>query len=382
MPAAAEVVTVPRAPGWSDRWHAWRDRLLASSGFRRRAASLWLTRPFARKRARALFDVMAGFVYSQVLFACVRLKVFDLLAQGPATTEVLAQRMGLPPDAAHRLLAAAASLELAQRRSGGRWGLGALGAAMVGNDAIAAMVEHHAVLYADLADPVALLRGTAGPAALAECFAYATSASPGSLPTQRVRDYSAVMAASQPLVADEVLDAYPVARHRLLLDVGGGEGVFLTAVARRAPALRMMLFDLPAVAEAARARFAAQGLADRATAIGGDFFADTLPQGADLATLVRVIHDHSDEGAAAILRAVHAALVPGGTLLLAEQMADTPGAQPMGDAYFGFYLLAMGRGRPRSAAQLGEMLRAAGFTGVQLLRTSLPLQVQVLVARA
>lgn len=381
-PGVADAVRPAGISALSDRWHAWRDRLLGSAGFRRRAASLWLTRPVARRRARALFDVMAGFVYSQVLFACVRLKLFDLLAQGPQTTAVLAERMGLSPDAAHRLLAAAASLDLAQLRSGGRWGLGALGAAMVGNDAIAAMVEHHAVLYADLADPVALLRGTAGPAALAECFAYATSATPGSLPAQRVRDYSAVMAASQPLVADEVLDAYPLGRHQLLLDVGGGEGVFLCAVARRAPALRMVLFDLPAVAEAARARFAAQGLADRATAVGGDFFADALPQGADLATLVRVIHDHSDEGAVAILRAVRAALAPGGTLLLAEQMADTPGAQPMGDAYFGFYLLAMGRGRPRSAAQLSAMLRAAGFSSVQLLRTSLPLQVQVLVARS
>ena len=39
--------------------------------------------------------------------------------------------------------------------------LGPLGAAMVGNPGVAAMVEHHALLYADLADPVALLRGAA-----------------------------------------------------------------------------------------------------------------------------------------------------------------------------------------------------------------------------
>ncbi len=37
------------------------------------------------------------------------------------------------------------------------------------------------------------------------------------------------MAASQPLVADEILDAYPFARHRCLLDVGGGDGSFLAS---------------------------------------------------------------------------------------------------------------------------------------------------------
>ncbi len=381
------VLLEPGAPssppgGWGERWRSWRDRLLASERFRRAAASVWFTRPIARRRARALFDVMAGFVYSQVLLACVRLKVFDVLARGPQTLEALAPQLGLTPQAAQRLLAAAASLQLAERRGPLHFGLGPLGATMVGNSAIETMVEHHAALYADLADPVALLRGGPAQGALAQCFAYATSDMPGELSSQTVRDYSAVMAASQPLVADEVLDAYPVQRHRHLLDVGGGEGVFAAAVARRAPSLRLTLFDLPAVAAAAKARLASQGLSDRVTTQGGDFFRDALPGGADLVTLVRVIHDHTDEGAAAILRAVHAALPSGGTLLLAEQMADTPGAQPMGDAYFGFYLLAMGRGRPRSAGRLTEMLLAAGFRSVRQVRTRLPLQVQVLVAQA
>jgi demethylspheroidene O-methyltransferase len=375
-----EVGVVPSPKAWTDRWRAWRDRMLSSQSFRRRAAGLWLTRPFARRRARDLFDVMAGFVYSQVLLACVRLKLFDLLARGPQTAQSLAPQLGLSADAAQRLLAAAASLRLAERRGPEHFGLGPLGATMVGNAAIEAMVEHHATLYADLVDPVALLRGQCAAGALAQCFAYASADAPGELPAQKVRDYSAVMAASQPLVADEVLDAYPVQRHRRLLDVGGGEGVFLAAVARRAPQLELMLFDLPAVAEAARARLAAHGLSARVTVHGGDFFRDALPGGADLVTLVRVIHDHTDDGAAAILRSVRAALAPGGNLLLAEQMADTPGAQPMGDAYFGFYLLAMGRGRPRSTAQLTAMLLAAGFHHVRQVRTRMPLQVQVLVA--
>jgi demethylspheroidene O-methyltransferase len=44
--------------------------LVSRPSFRAWAARFWLTRPIARRRARALFDVCAGFVYSQVLFAC------------------------------------------------------------------------------------------------------------------------------------------------------------------------------------------------------------------------------------------------------------------------------------------------------------------------
>jgi demethylspheroidene O-methyltransferase len=279
-----------------------------------------------------------------------------------------------------RLLSAAESLRLVTRRRDGRYGLGALGSAMVGNAAVAAMVEHHGALYADLGDPVALLRGQPGAGALAAHWAYAGCGDPAGLQPEKVTAYSALMAASNSLVADEILDAYPVGRHRRLLDVGGGDGSFLAAVARRHPALELVLFDLPAVADQARQRFARESIADRATATGGSFLHDPLPGAADLVTLVRVIHDHDDAEALAILERVHSALVPGGSLLLAEPMAGTPGAEPVG-AYFGFYLLAMGSGRPRTASELTALLHEAGFVRVRQLSTRMPLQSGALVAR-
>ena len=157
---------------------------------------------------------------------------------------------------------------------------------------------------------------------------------------------------------------------------------FLTSVAARAPHLKLTLFDLPAVAERARARFAVAGIADRAQAVGGNFLADTLPTGADIASLVRVIHDHDDERALTILKSVRRALPVGATLILAEPMSGTRGAEAMGDAYFGFYLLAMGRGRPRTKEELSALIEAAGFGGVRLLPTRIPLQVRLLVAQA
>ena len=146
------------APSWRDRALGLRDRLVSDPRFRRLAARFPPTRALARRRAGALFDLCAGFVYSQVLLACVRLRLFDMLRDGPLTAAEIAGRTRLPPDAAARLLGAAVSLRLLDRRGGERYGLGPLGAAMPGNSGLAAMVEHHAILYADLADPVALLR--------------------------------------------------------------------------------------------------------------------------------------------------------------------------------------------------------------------------------
>lgn len=374
-------------PTWRERWFTQRDRLLTSPRFQQVASRFVGTRPIARKRARALFDLVAGFVYSQLLLACVQLRLFDRLAQSPLTAAQLAQEGQMPLLSAQRLLEAATALDLVEARGPhedgqARYGLGPLGAAMVGNTAVAAMVEHHHALYADLADPLALLRSERGGGALSRYWAYAEASEPGALQGQSVAPYSALMSASQPLIAGQVLDAYPMGRHRCLLDLGGGEGVFVVSALARASRLKAMVFDLPAVADIARRRLAQQGLSDRAQAYGGDFLRDALPQGADVVSLVRVIYDHDDGPALAILRAARSALPVGGTLLLAEPMAGAAGAVPMGAAYFGMYLMAMGSGRSRTADELTALLLQAGFDRVRQRTTALPLQAGLLVARA
>jgi demethylspheroidene O-methyltransferase len=378
------TLTASSALSWRDRWQAQRNRLLTSARFRDWAARFAPTRPLARQHARSLFDLVAGFVYTQWLAVCVELNLFERLAAAPLSAEDLATQSQLPLLSAQRLLEAAASLGLTQRRTDGLWGLGPLGAAMVGNEAVTAMVQHHRTLYTDLADPLAVLREGRGE--LAHYWAYAgghrKERAPGALADGVTAPYSALMSATQPLVAGQVLDAYPMGRHSRLLDLGGGEGVFAAAALERTPQLQALVFDLPAVADAARTRFARLGLADRAQAFGGDFHRDSLPAGADIVSLVRVIYDHDDEPALAILRAARRALPLGGTLLLAEPMAGTAGAEPMGAAYFGMYLLAMGSGRSRSAAQLTALLQQAGFDQVRERRTALPLQAGLLLARA
>ncbi|HEY6134111.1 MAG TPA: methyltransferase [Rubrivivax sp.] len=365
-----------------DRFKDWRNRVIARPSFQRWAAAFPLTRPVARRHASELFDLVAGFVYSQVLLACVRLDLFEILAAGPVAISALAKRVGIGADGLERLVAAAASIGLLERRPGLRVALGRLGAPLVGNRAVTSMIEHHATLYGDLADPVALLRREGRPA-MAGYWPYAAvdgAHSPAALSADRVATYSALMSDSQPLVTREVLGAYRFTRHRVLLDVGGGEGSFLRAVASQAPGLQLMLFDLPAVAERARGQLERAGLGPRAQVFGGDFFADELPRGADIVSLVRVCFDHPDERVLTLLKAVRRALPERGTLLLAEPMSEVPGVEAMGDAYFGFYLLAMGRGRTRSAARLTQLLHEAGFATVRTVPTHMPLQTGLLVA--
>ena len=365
-----------RASGWTrlvDAAHALRIGILSSPRFQRWAARFPLTRFVARRRARALFDLSAGFVYAQVLRACVELEVLETLVAGPRTPADLGAAVGLGAPAASRLLRSAASLGLVEARGGGRFGVGIHGASYLGNPAVKAMVTHHALFYADLAAPVALLRGEAGPTELSRFWAYEGPTGP---PAEA---YSELMGRSLTLIAEDVLEAAPLGDVTRLLDVGGGEGVFVEALARRMPGLSLALFDLPPVAERAEARLRALGLG-RIAVTGGDLFEDPLPGPVDAVSLVRVLHDHDDDAAARLLRSVHDALGPGGRVLVAEPMAHPRHRSRVGGAYFEFYLLAMGQGRPRTPAENRALLAAAGFRRIRRLPTRRPLFAELLVA--
>ncbi len=378
-----------RAAPWRERWLNLRNRIIADPRFQRWAAASTFTRFVARRRTRQLFDLCAGFVYSQILLACVRLRLFETLAEGPCGLPVLSARLGLSDAAALRLLRAAVSLRLVRALPDERFALDDLGASLLGNPSVFAFVEHHSLLYDDLRDPVALLRGEVS-TRLSAFWPYAAErpqpettrrAQGGDIGKETYEAYSVLMSRSQELLAQDVLDAYPLNRRRCLMDVGGGDGAFVAAAATRWPRLDLKLLDLPPVAERARAKLAGQGLSTRIETIGVNFLRDPLPSGADTASLIRVLHDHDDESALVVMRAVFDALPVGGELLIAEPMAGTPGSEPIGDAYFGFYLEAMGRGRPRTLTELTNLLRTVGFSSIRALGTHRPIIARAILAR-
>jgi demethylspheroidene O-methyltransferase len=375
-------MTAPgRARTRADRVRDWLEAQMRDPAFQRRMLRLPFIGRLARRRSARLFDLLAGFTYTQTLLAFVRLGGVEALAGGPHPPEVLARRLGLSPEAARRLLDAAEVLELVAR-SGDGYRLGDLGLPLLGRPELLTLLEHDALLYDDLREPDALLRDDRrSPTQLSRFWSYARAADPRALSSDEARAYSAVMAATQPLVAEQVLAAYDVGRHRRLLDVGGGDGAFLRAVAAVAPKLELALFELPPVAARAREACAAAGLSARMSTYEGSFLEDALPGGADLVTLVRVCFDHDDAVVRGLLARIHAALPPGGTLLIAEPMAGLPGAERVGSVYFGWYLLAMRSGRPRRPSEFSKLLLDTGFHDVVTHRVANPLQTGLITAR-
>lgn len=369
----------PDRPRLRDRLYSWKNGLLRSRRFQIWAARTPVAARIARKDGEALFDLVAGFLHSQVLMAFVQLDLADHLAAQPRSAEGLALRTGINPDRMRVLCQAAAALGLMQRQRDGRYALGRLGAALPGIPGLAQMIRHHDVLYRDMSDPVAFFRD-APATELAAFWPYVFGAS-GQIDPDTAAIYSELMAQSQTLVAEEALRVLDLKGIHTLLDVGGGTGAFLSAVGAVWPDIRLHLFDLPVVIDPATRRFEAAGLADRAQITGGSFRTDALPEGADAISLIRVLYDHADDTVCQLLSKAHAALPDGGRIIVSEPMSGGDHPSRPGDAYFGLYCLAMGTGRARSAQEISQHLQAAGFTEIRIRKTARPFITSVVEAR-
>lgn len=370
---------------WHDRMLAWLERLYANP----RLYSFSLTNPFTRwvtrRRTQKLFDLMAGFVHTQVMLGCIRLDLFKMLHQAPADLQQIAARVNMPAPVLQRLLLSAVSLGLLECRSQSRFGLGPLGVPLATHDGIAAMIEHNHLLYADMQDPVGFLNN-AWQGDMAAYWPYAHDAQAATRAAQdKFSRYSELMAASQGFVVEEILSSYFFDEHQCVLDVGAGKGRFACDMAAHAQHLKVKLFDLPPVLELAKNNVQQRGMSERMSFYPGSFLHDELPQGADLVTLVRVAHDHPDDVVKQLLQKIHVALPLGGVLLLAEPMAQTMSASQSGsaqaDAYFHFYLLAMGAGRLRTPEELMRLMAEAGFGQIEHVPNAMPIHAQLIVAR-
>jgi demethylspheroidene O-methyltransferase len=348
----------PRPPPARPEALGFLTRLAMSPRFHRLASRIPGLRWKARAEGAELFSILSGFVQSQALVALVEGRVLHFLASGPMDIEDLSRRAAIPPAPLLVLLRAGAALKLLTGDRKGRWHLAPRGAAFLTVPGLEPMVRHHHVLYRDLSDPLAFFRGQIE-TELAGFWPYVF----GTLAQEDAglaARYSQLMAESQVLVAEDTLRLVDLSRKHLL-DVGGGTGAFLAEVGKVHPRLKLSLFDMPAVLAGVPA-----GLRERLSLHPGSFRTDPLPQGADTISLIRVLYDHDDATVAELLAKVLAALHPGGMVLVSEPMSGGDRPDPATDVYFAIYTLAMRTGRTRSAAEIGTLLREAGFCDLRV----------------
>lgn len=162
-------------------------------------------------------------------------------------------------------------------------------------------------------------------------------------------------------VAPVLAQRVPLGNAKVLLDVGGGTGIYSIACLRRYPKLRAIVWDRPQVLKVAREFAKADGVLDRIDFVPGDMFADPLPAGCDVMLLSNILHDWDVPECRTLVRRLSDALPAGGSLLIHDvYLADSLDG-PLAVALYSANLFCVTEGRAYSAAEYRSWLAEAGL---------------------
>jgi len=305
---------------------------------------------------------------SQALYVAAKLKLADRLKDGPRTADELACATGTHATSLYRLLRGLASVGVFVEDDRQRFALTPLAECLRSDVpgsqwAMAVMNgEEHYLSWGEL-----LYSVQTGKPAFEKLFGAGVFDFLSRDP-EKARIFDEAMVGVHGRETAAMLDAYDFSGVRVLADIGGGNGSLMTGVLRKYPDLRGILFDLPGVAERARANLASAGLSGRCEVVGGDFFA-SVTGGADAYLLRHIIHDWDDERAVRILKNVHRAMGDGGKLLLVESVIP-PGNAPSFGKLLDLTMLVIPGGKERTEAEYRELFTAAGFRLTRIVPTA------------
>ncbi len=306
-----------------------------------------------------VYDAYIAGRQSAALAAAVRIGLFDRLERGAAGESALARELGLAERGVRLLCRALVAMGLLERRAGG------VGLA---SDASRYLVRGKPDWLGGLVDlevdnflsPALLLDAlrSGGPSVYAGAEPWRTHQRDAARAEAFTRAMHSISAEPARALAARV----SLRGTRRLLDLGGGSGVFAIELARANPALEVVLFELPvACALAGPYLEAAPDVRPRIRLRAGDFFTDPLPEGCDVALLSQILHDYTPGRCEELLRRLHAALAPGGRLLIHEKLVAEDGSGPLANALVDLDMLVWTEGQQWSEPELRALLERSGF---------------------
>jgi hypothetical protein len=322
-----------------------------------------------------LVKIACGFYLPKALYVFAEYRIADLLVDGPKTAEALAEEAGLHADTLYRTLRALASEGVLDESESREFSLNNVGRLLVSGHPSG--VREGALCFT-------------GPMAWKSWEGYHDALRTGGVGMEiahgmsyyeylerhpeESENFNRGMVAVSSQGFDRLPSTYDFTGMKEIVDVGGGIGALLTAVVRATPGLRGILFDLPYVAADAEKVIAQDGMSERISVVGGSYFDDEIPRGADAYVLAGVIHNRSDDESIAILKNIAAAAEPGAKVLIVDMVVpEGPGAdfRKLQDLTM---MVEVG-GRERTAGEFEALFDASGFALGEIALLEMPLSV-------
>ncbi len=164
-----------------------------------------------------------------------------------------------------------------------------------------------------------------------------------------------------------ILPVYMFRKHKMIIDIGGGEGLLMAAILQKCPESRGIVFDLPQSAGLALKFIERYGIDDRCTFVAGSFF-ETIPEGGDLYIMKNILHDWNDESCLVILRNIAMNMPSASRLLIIDPFVEE-GNKPSFGKMTDILMMTVLGGKERTRDEFRVLLDQAGFRIRKIHRT-------------
>ncbi|MEO6872368.1 MAG: methyltransferase [Chthoniobacterales bacterium] len=318
----------------------------------------------AAPNPRRLFELAWGYAPPIIISAAIEHRVCDLLASGPKTVEEVSAQNGASRRGLRILMNALVALELLRKDAEGRYALtpesetflvrgkpGYLGGfAQHGDKLIPKWVQLKEIVRTG--KPAVTVDQEGDGTEFFEAF---------------VEDLFPVgYPAAQALAA-----ALPGKKR--ILDLAAGSGVWSIPFAQLAPDVHVTAVDWPGVLRTTRKVTERCGVASQYEFRPGDLREAGFGSGYDVAALGQILHSEGAERSRALLGKTFRALAPGGTIAIAEFLANEDRSGPPMAMLFAVNMLVnTEEGDSFTMAEISGWLTEAGFVEPRALEVPAP----------
>jgi len=327
------------------------------------------TEPAAAAPHDTVTKMAMSYVLAQAVYTAARLDLAGRLAKGPRTPADLALECGVLPDRLERLLRMLAGEGVFLRAEDGRYQNSPL------SDVLRDGAEHgvrHLTLMLGEEQYLAWSR-------FHSCLAKQTTAFDIHFGEpvfgwygrheSEARTFNRAMQDLSSVQIPAIVEAYPVAGVKRIVDMGGGHGGLLAGLLAGAPDARGVIFDLEQGLAAARA--AGRDRDPRIELVAGDFFKGA-PKGADLYVLKFILHDWDDDRCVTILTHIRGGMAKGGRVLVAESLVGPHNVSDFAK-WMDLHMMAIPGGRERTADEYAAVFARAGLRLTRTIPTRCPI---------
>ncbi|WP_415281939.1 methyltransferase [Candidatus Nitrososphaera sp. FF02] len=313
-------------------------------------------------------DTILGRWKSQILYAGVKLGVFESADKAPKHTSEIARELGLDASLSYRLLRALASMGFLDENNDKGFSITPQGdllrkdhpQTLRGVVLLEEGPEHYAI-WKHLS---AMVRDGRQDGFVREFGLRIFDYLPQNPSYADVFNYAmSSYSATHTKLVLEALKGYDFTKIQTLCDIGGGHGHLLCNLLAEHPQLQGTVLELEGTIKDKELLWAEKmGLAPRCRYQAGDMFRE-VPR-SDTYIMKMILHDWSDEECVRILSNIQKASPPGGRIFVVEHVVPGP-ETPHFAKLFDIHMMCALTGRERTEKEYAGLLEKAGLAFVR-----------------